>query len=81
MINDVKVNSWNLEAATVHVAEKTEWASIIIYCFFSTSNIPVVAMRQEAVAHLSQENVMSGINIKIMEVKWGRTSHMKKQNR
>lgn len=51
-----------------------------ILLFLSLKHFSVLGfgMRQEAVAHLLQENIFSGINIEIMEVKCGRINHRKK---
>lgn len=53
---------------------------ILLFLRLKHTSVLGFAMRQEAVAHLSQENILPGINIEIMEVKCGRISHRKKQN-
>lgn len=50
---------------------------ILLFFGLKHTNVLGFAMRQEAVAHLSQDSIFSGSNIKIMEVKHGRTSHRK----
>lgn len=52
---------------------------ILLFCSLKHTSVLGFARRQEAVAHLSQENVFSGINIEIMEVKCGRKNHWKKR--
>lgn len=53
---------------------------ILLFLRLKHTSVLGFAMRQESVAHLSQENILPGINIEIMEVKCGRISHRKKQN-
>lgn len=41
---------------------------ILLFLSLKHTSVLGLAMRQEAVAHLSQENVFSGTNIEIMEI-------------
>lgn len=53
---------------------------IVLFLSLKHTNVLGFATRQEAAAHLSEEDVLSGINIEIMEVKCSRINHRKKQN-
>lgn len=53
---------------------------ILLFLSLKHTNVLGFALKQEAAAHLSQENVLSGINIEIMKVKCARISHRKNQN-
>lgn len=52
---------------------------ILLFLSLKHTSVICFAMRQEAIAHSAQENVFSGINIEITEVKCGKINHRRKQ--